>query len=737
MDRRFLTFIVVSFGAIFLLSAVKNLLFPPPPAPTAPTVAAAKTVEPTKPLAKPTPEAAALAAAQAVLNAPIRLLHPAPDLEAEGFFRRQAQAARAEADRQANRAKAAAQPDKLIVLGNNKLDVLFSERGAAVRSVTLKSYLTATRDYARPDPQQRPLLLLTDDLDGKLADLPPEKQLERQSYRFTLPDQELTWKLVAQKTDQLVFAAEAPAKNLRITKTFTLKPEVYHVDMELGFAPLDAKSKGEFIYEIAGPYGLQVEGIHWKQSTFRQVVTCVADPSDERLAMRYLDDAMTLNPATASRNLRKEPILFNDPKSDTLFQYSGVMNQFFAALLVAEHGEEPFPPRLADKVTPYWIGDDVDVPKYQRDHFFQGQAGCKLTSLPVKLEGKEVKHKYFLFSGPCKTLLLDYEKDVAPGLEQFYTQRHHLRLLTEAPFNNVFGTFSYAIGWTRLINFFTNKMHWLLENLKSLFGSYGVAILVMTLLVRACMFPISRKQAQNARDMSEKMAKLKPEMKKLEEKYKNDAQAKMAATHELMRKHGVNPLSSCTGCLVLLLQMPVFMGLYYALNESTHLRLAGFLWFPNLAAPDMLVRWNEWPVFASLASGMSLILFVVTLGDFLNLLPMVSALLMFFQQKMMTPPAMDEQQAMQMKMMNWMMPLMGYMFYWVASGLCMYFIVSSAWGMLERKLLPKRKEAEPGAGGAPAKAEDKKAKDVSGRENALAQKAGDLWKKLLKEAEKK
>ena len=78
------------------------------------------------------------------------------------------------------------------------------------------------------------------------------------------------------------------------------------------------------------------------------------------------------------------------------------------------------------------------------------------------------------------------------------------------------------------------------------------------------------------------MQELAPEMRKLKEKYKDDPRAFQSELMALYRKHGVNPFGSCW---LLLLQMPIFMGLYYALQESIHFRLAGFLWMDNLAAP--------------------------------------------------------------------------------------------------------------------------------------------------------
>jgi YidC/Oxa1 family membrane protein insertase len=748
MDRRIIHFVVLTVALIFLLTTIKNFLFPPPPAPlaaatasgvaashpapSAPAAAAADPAAPAlqpaaRPPAKPNADAVLLAVIRGLGQDPVGLLHLMPDAEADAVF---IQLAR----RAAFLAGLNQRPEKLHVISNDNIEAVFSERGAALKSVTLKRYRTATRDYARPDPQQRPLVLFTDDEHGKLLALDPLKQLERQSFRFMIPEHYLVWTLQPKKPEDqtLVFVAELAAKNLRVTKTFSLNPATYHVEMALDFTALDPRKPAEFVYEVDGPHGVNVEGIHWKQTTFWQAPTCVIDVYDPRRATRFLDDATKLDPKRAGTNLVVKHVL-NDPNNDVIFQFTGVVNQFFAALIVAQRDAEQLPPRLAAEVRPYYAGDTPEVPKYQMP--FQGAIGVKLVSLPVKLAGQAVRHRYFLYTGPSKTMLLDFEKNVAPGLVQFYNQQHRLNLLTDAPFDNALSRAFNKIGWTSLIVFFTDLMHWLLEQLHFVFRSYGVAILVMTILVRAMLYPISRRQAQNAKDMQEKMARLKPELKKLDEKYKNDPQGKMAAQMELYRKHGFNPLSSCTGCLIMLMQLPVFMGLYYALNESTHLRLSGFLWFPNLAAPDMLLYWGEWPVFSALARGVNVLVGTITFGDFLNLLPIIAAALMFFQQKMMSPPAMDEQQAMQMKMMSWMLLLMGYLFYWVASGLCMYFIVSSAWGMLERKLLPKKKD-DASAAKVAAKPGDKPKAGGNGQPG-LSERAKEMWKRLLREAAKK
>src|SRR5262249_21491232 len=236
--------------------------------------------------------------------------------------------------------------------------------------------------------------------------------------------------------------------------------------------------------------------------------------------------------------------------------------------------------------------------------------------------------------------------------------------------------------WTSILVFFTGVMHTLLHWLSFLVPGYGLTIILLTVVVRGLMFPISRRQAL----LSIKMQELAPEMKKLQEKYKADKRARTEAVMELYRKHKVNPLGMC---LPLLLQLPVFIGLYFALQESIHFRLAPFLWIPSLSAPDMLLWWGEGIPWISDPDSIGGMLY---LGPFLNILPVVAVVLMVAQQTLMTPPPQDEHTAANHKMMNWMMIIFGILFYKMASGVCLYFIASSLWAVGERKLLPKRQQ---------------------------------------------
>ena len=290
---------------------------------------------------------------------------------------------------------------------------------------------------------------------------------------------------------------------------------------------------------------------------------------------------------------------------------------------------------------------------------------CRLISKPITLAaGESFSHSYEIFAGPKRPeLLAQYN----PNDSKVYGLNN---LLT--------------YGWFSTVS---RLMLWILHMFYGLVGNYGIAIIMLTMLVRGCMVPLSLKQAQSMARMQE----LRPEMDKIKEKYKNDMQKQSQATQELYRKHNINPLA---GCLPLFIQMPIFLGLYRALMVDVELRQAPLLgdairWCSNLAAPDMLFDWSGFmPSFVNDAEA-----FLVGLGPYLNILPLVTAGLFLLQQKLFMPEPANEQAAMQQKIMKYMMLVMGLMFFKVASGLCIYFIASSLWAIIERKLVPKPEPA--------------------------------------------
>ena len=214
---------------------------------------------------------------------------------------------------------------------------------------------------------------------------------------------------------------------------------------------------------------------------------------------------------------------------------------------------------------------------------------------------------------------------------------------------------------------------WLLKLLKffySIIPNYGVAIILVTFIVRAFTTPFTVKQLKSTRAMS----KLKPQLDEINVKYRSDPQKKQAAIMELYAKNGVNPLASCTGgCLPMLIQMPIFMGLFFALGRAIELRgMPAFLWITDLSKSDVV-----W-------SGFS-IPFVMPAG--LAILPWIMVVTTYFQTKVTMSGSAGMDPA-QQKMMTWMMPAMMFFFSAVMpSGLVLYWIVSNFWSIAQYKFI--------------------------------------------------
>jgi len=213
-------------------------------------------------------------------------------------------------------------------------------------------------------------------------------------------------------------------------------------------------------------------------------------------------------------------------------------------------------------------------------------------------------------------------------------------------------------GWfPSLTRFFI----WLLVATYSVVPNYGVAIILVTIMVRLLMAPVMARQMKSMK----KMGALQPKMKEVQAKYGDDRQKQSEAMMAVYREAGMSPFSAMAGCFPMLLQLPVFIGLYYALQGAIQLRQEPFvLWITDLSAPETLftIPGLELPV---------------------RLLPLLMGGSMVLQQKM-TPTTMDPAQA---RMMLTVMPVMfTLLFYQFASGLVLYWLVSNVLGILQQVL---------------------------------------------------
>ena len=225
----------------------------------------------------------------------------------------------------------------------------------------------------------------------------------------------------------------------------------------------------------------------------------------------------------------------------------------------------------------------------------------------------------------------------------------------------------------------TLGMMWLMDLFSKItFGNYGMAIILLVVLVRIALHPLTRKgQVSMSR-----MQKLAPEMAKIREKYADD-KAKM--NEEMMKLYKAQGFTPLLGCLPMLLQMPIWIALWTGLRAAVELRHAPFLpvWITNLAGPDALISWDK-PLF-----GMSFPM-VGPIVSF-NLLPILLAIGMALQQKF-TPSAQaaDPKQAKSQKqMMYFMTGFFLLIFYNAPSGLTLYIMTSTFAGLVEQYVIRK------------------------------------------------
>ncbi len=204
---------------------------------------------------------------------------------------------------------------------------------------------------------------------------------------------------------------------------------------------------------------------------------------------------------------------------------------------------------------------------------------------------------------------------------------------------------------------------WLLVKCHSIIPSYGIAIILLTILVRLVFWPLTRKSTEGMKKMQE----IQPLMKELQAKFKDNPQRLQQETWALYREKKVNPLSSC---LPMFIQIPVFIALFNVLRSAVELRYAGFLWIADLSEPEHLFA--LWFPFGGL-----------------NILPLLMAATMFLQSKL-TPSTGD---ASQQRMMTVFMPLMMLvMFYNFASALSLYWTLSQVMSIVQMWLI--RRETE-------------------------------------------
>lgn len=253
-----------------------------------------------------------------------------------------------------------------------------------------------------------------------------------------------------------------------------------------------------------------------------------------------------------------------------------------------------------------------------------------------------IEHKFVIYAGPSQVSTL---KDFAAEFEETIDY-------------GFFGGISKALIF--ILGFFNRITH-----------SWGVAIILLSIFLNVVLFPLSMKSFKSM----QKMQELHPQMEKLKSQYKDNPQKLNKEIMELYKKYKINPFS---GCLPMLLQMPIFLALYQALIRSIDLRCARFLYIKDLSMPDAV----KIPISLPL------------IGNSINILPLLMIIAMVLQQKISAKTmgsAVTDEQKQQQQMMLVLMPIMfGFIFYNMPSGLVLYWVVNTMLTIAEQALVFKK-----------------------------------------------
>jgi YidC/Oxa1 family membrane protein insertase len=321
-----------------------------------------------------------------------------------------------------------------------------------------------------------------------------------------------------------------------------------------------------------------------------------------------------------------------------------VKNRFFTAMLISQDPAQVIR-FTAEPIT----GDHTSLDKRFTEHNMTVVLERRV-SPEIAADSTSTADSYTLYLGPSMPQLLhEVEVEVNPPKPIF--------LATSVQYVELF----YK-RWPTL-NKLAMALMWLFTALHDLFGNYGIAVILLTLVIKVCLHPLQRKMMIGMH----KLQKLQPELKKIQEKYKGktsiEARQKLAMEQQdLMRKAGANPVA---GCLPMFVQIPVFSALYGIFNAAYPIRGASFLWIHDLSQSDKLFVFQGFP-------------------REINLLPLIYAVTTIVQSRInAAPPSDDPQQETTRKMMMYMPVMFAFIFYYMPSGLVLYFAAQAVFGMCE------------------------------------------------------
>jgi len=544
------------------------------------------------------------------------------------------------------------------------LDVRLTTRGGAIAALRLRnSYEESKRDATNRQPIDVLLPVDADILTGGVClavgadgqavanEADPEGMRTRD------------WTEVPSADDRVTFAF-LTTNGWRITKTFVFPSEAQHFDVDVSIAVekvegVPAKDETALL-RLVGAAGLAREpSSHTSIDEASQMLVYVSHAQDDPVAHSAGFDPISLDPFEATSRA---------------FRFAGIHSPYFFASVWAEGGKTSPLVRRVWGVGGERPGDVLTRSLKDLETFFRdvrGRAPAEDAVLNDRL--KEVVSNF-------QRAWVEFEAPVGPTGTPGAAATFHLYAgpLSRGVFGqDRYATLSPAITYSMAPDWLARLLLSIFDLFRGLTGSAGFAVILMTLAVRGGLMPLSIKNQLSMRRHGRKVSKLKPKLEALKARFAADPRRFREEQVKLYKEQGIGfPM----GCVMMLLQIPIFFALFAALRIEFDLRHQVFAWIRDLSGPDRLVDFG-------LAKGLSL-LSIPPGGGIrgLNLLPLLYMGLAIYQQRLMPKPS-DEQQAQQMKMAKWMAIIFPVLLYNYTAALALYMCCSSIIAIIESRIV--------------------------------------------------
>jgi YidC/Oxa1 family membrane protein insertase len=425
---------------------------------------------------------------------------------------------------------------------------------------------------------------------------------------------------------------------IKLTKTYLVSPGLYHIDCNLTIENV-SPAEHKLQFELTGPAGIKRDD---PRTDPRRAIAAFRDTKGEIVSAVLGIDKLKKATTPENRQLNQH---------NAGFLWAAIACKYFAAIAI--------PTPDANMNFCNWI---TDKSGWCANSDGEETVGINLKTTAVTLAPAGIKTFNFkLFLGPKDKSLFD-KSELYKNLGFVHTMDFMACCCPLA----IIHPLAFGILWT---------MKWLY----SFIPNYGIVIIILVLIVRLILHPLTR-LSQVSMSKYAKFNAL-PEVQEIRKQYGKNIMEMNRRIGEVQKKYGVSHSAAIMGMLPTLVQMPIWIALYGAVYASVDLRGAQFLsfWITDLSAPDALFRFKA----------VTLPLFGII--DSFNLLPILMGVAFYLQQKLMpAQTATDPQTAQQQKIMMFMMPVMfPLMLYTSPSGLNLYIMASVFGGVIEQYLIKK------------------------------------------------